>query len=424
MSLSSTRSLPHDNLLEISRPWTSWTPLVSQMSSMYPSIRLISLQAVARWWFFLDAGLIGSGPFKNAERAINFSLSPSPSCGPITASEPILKGGIMAFVLADSGWALKIVPPSTGIDRLQLSLPPTMPWYSQAFVLQLLITTSTAVIMAPSIMLCNNCGHSMDAQVPCSPVDVNRYLHYGGRISEAEADLCSNTIVRWQEQVFDYDAEIFRMRFALGKLEGVRQSLIDCIQTSDGLLAPIRRVPRDILQDIFEYVYTHSRALLYQSVIIVPAFRREPRDDVFSLGEWYSGKDTLLMMEIEVYVCEEGPTEILTSPLCINTSRTFPSSIESPNAERHQPLRLSMTTCWQFLVPILALHLLHLPLAWHAAVTICPSSLPVLSQAQATRTHDQFTTSLPTSPLSSSCLLNAKDLRVQTLSTTALCCVI
>ncbi|KAK0463447.1 uncharacterized protein EV420DRAFT_1089204 [Desarmillaria tabescens] len=108
--------------------------------------------------------------------------------------------------------------------------------------------------MAPSIMLCNNCGHSMDAQVPCSPIDVNRYLRCGGQISEAEADLCSNTIVRWQEQVFDYDAENFRIKFALGKLEGVRQSLVDCIQTSEGLLAPVRRIPRDVLQDIFEYV--------------------------------------------------------------------------------------------------------------------------------------------------------------------------
>ncbi|PBK80179.1 hypothetical protein ARMGADRAFT_909174, partial [Armillaria gallica] len=54
------------------------------------------------------------------------------------------------------------------------------------------------------------------------------------------------------KEIYKYDAEIFRMKSALEKLQGVRQSLVDCIQASEGLLAPIRRVPRDVLQNIFE----------------------------------------------------------------------------------------------------------------------------------------------------------------------------
>ncbi len=106
--------------------------------------------------------------------------------------------------------------------------------------------------MPHNITLCDHCGHSLDAQAPSFPLDTNIYLRCGAQISESEADFCTNAIAGWQEEIHKYDAEMSRMKSALEKLQNVRKSLSDCIQTSEALLAPVRRVPRDVLQYIFE----------------------------------------------------------------------------------------------------------------------------------------------------------------------------
>ncbi|PBK80327.1 hypothetical protein ARMGADRAFT_893833, partial [Armillaria gallica] len=54
------------------------------------------------------------------------------------------------------------------------------------------------------------------------------------------------------KEIHKYDAEISRMKSVLEKFQNVRKSLSDCIQTSEALLAPIHRVPHDVLQYIFE----------------------------------------------------------------------------------------------------------------------------------------------------------------------------
>ncbi len=108
--------------------------------------------------------------------------------------------------------------------------------------------------MPHNITLCDHCGHSLDAQAPSFPLDVNMYLRSGAQISESEANICSNTVVGWRDEIHKYDAEISQMKSTLEKLQGIRQSISDCIQTSEALLAPVRRVPHDVLQDIFEWL--------------------------------------------------------------------------------------------------------------------------------------------------------------------------
>ncbi|KAK0468732.1 hypothetical protein IW261DRAFT_1517575 [Armillaria novae-zelandiae] len=108
--------------------------------------------------------------------------------------------------------------------------------------------------MPQGITLCDHCDHALGAQALSFPLDINTYLRSGAQISESDADLCSNAIVGWQNDIHKYDAEISRMKSTIEKLQGIRQSLSDCIQTSEVLLAPLRRVPRDVPQDIFERI--------------------------------------------------------------------------------------------------------------------------------------------------------------------------
>ncbi|KAK0451257.1 uncharacterized protein EV420DRAFT_1312172 [Desarmillaria tabescens] len=106
--------------------------------------------------------------------------------------------------------------------------------------------------MPPYITLCDNCGHSLDTHVSSLHFDTDAYLCCGAQISESEADICSSTISSWQTKLAKCDVEILQLKTALEKLEDVRQSLADRIQRSRTLLAPIRTIPRDILQIIFE----------------------------------------------------------------------------------------------------------------------------------------------------------------------------
>ncbi|KAK0495991.1 hypothetical protein EDD18DRAFT_226856 [Armillaria luteobubalina] len=107
-----------------------------------------------------------------------------------------------------------------------------------------------------SILLCNNCGQSFDTQAPSLRLDADAYLRSGREINASETDLCSSTILDLQKKISEYDAEVSRLNTTLEKLQAGRQSLARCSKKFESLLSPIRRLPRDVLGEIFEFICT------------------------------------------------------------------------------------------------------------------------------------------------------------------------
>ncbi len=106
------------------------------------------------------------------------------------------------------------------------------------------------------IQLCHNCRQCFDAQAPSLPLDTASYLRHWGQPNDSEAELCTNAIVNLQKKISEYEAEISRLNTTLEKLKTGRRSLTSCKEKYESLLSPIRRLPRDVLQDIFEFVCT------------------------------------------------------------------------------------------------------------------------------------------------------------------------
>ncbi|PBK89936.1 hypothetical protein ARMGADRAFT_909106, partial [Armillaria gallica] len=71
-------------------------------------------------------------------------------------------------------------------------------------------------------------------------------------INASETELCSSTIIDLQKKISEYDSEVSRLNTALEKLKASRQSLARCSKKFESLLSPIRRLPRDVLGEIFD----------------------------------------------------------------------------------------------------------------------------------------------------------------------------
>ncbi len=106
------------------------------------------------------------------------------------------------------------------------------------------------------ILLCNNCGQLFDTQAPSLRLDADTYLRSGREINASETELCSSTIIDLQKKISEYDAEVSRLNTALEKLKAGRQSLARCSKKFKSLLSPIRRLPRDVLGEIFDFICT------------------------------------------------------------------------------------------------------------------------------------------------------------------------
>ncbi|KAK0220127.1 hypothetical protein IW262DRAFT_1382934 [Armillaria fumosa] len=106
------------------------------------------------------------------------------------------------------------------------------------------------------IQLCNNCGQSFDTQAPSLRLDADAYLRSGREIDGSETELCSSTIIGLQKKISEYDVEVSRLNTTLEKLKASRQSLARCSKKFESLLSPIRRLPRDVLIEIFQFICT------------------------------------------------------------------------------------------------------------------------------------------------------------------------
>ncbi|KAK0196398.1 hypothetical protein F5146DRAFT_2690 [Armillaria mellea] len=106
------------------------------------------------------------------------------------------------------------------------------------------------------IQLCHNCGRCFDAQAPSLPPDTAVYLRHWGHLNDSEAELTTNAIVDLQKKISEYEAEISRLNATLEKLKTGRRFLTSSMKQYESILSPFRRLPRDVLQDIFEFVCT------------------------------------------------------------------------------------------------------------------------------------------------------------------------
>ncbi|SJL18264.1 uncharacterized protein ARMOST_21849 [Armillaria ostoyae] len=106
------------------------------------------------------------------------------------------------------------------------------------------------------ITLCNNCGHSIDIQVPSLPLDVAGYLRAGRQISsELEEETYSQTLSALHKKISECNSEISNLKDIMKNLEDGRQLIRSSVlRKVQSLVAPIRRLPLEILEVIFGYV--------------------------------------------------------------------------------------------------------------------------------------------------------------------------
>ncbi len=106
------------------------------------------------------------------------------------------------------------------------------------------------------ITLCNNCGHSFDIQVPSLPLNVAGYLRAGRQInSELEEETYSQTLSALRKKISECNLEISNLKSIVKNLKDGRQLIRNsALRKVQSLVAPIRRLPLEILEMIFGYV--------------------------------------------------------------------------------------------------------------------------------------------------------------------------
>jgi hypothetical protein len=104
--------------------------------------------------------------------------------------------------------------------------------------------------MSESI-LCAKCGHTVanDIEVPTTPVPDLLGGHYVA--SESQAQMISDTILVAQADILRLDGEITRLNAILDGLTRKRDTLQTYTQLHTALVAPIRRLPPEVLSEIF-----------------------------------------------------------------------------------------------------------------------------------------------------------------------------
>ncbi|KAK0435822.1 uncharacterized protein EV420DRAFT_1343354 [Desarmillaria tabescens] len=106
-----------------------------------------------------------------------------------------------------------------------------------------------------SITLCSNCGHSFNTQVSSLPLDVDAYLRSGRQIiPRMEEEAYSQTLSELRKKIYEYNSQISSLKCIVENLEAGRQMIRKSVRKVRSLVAPIRRLPPEILSIIFECV--------------------------------------------------------------------------------------------------------------------------------------------------------------------------
>jgi hypothetical protein len=101
--------------------------------------------------------------------------------------------------------------------------------------------------MAPQ--LCANCGHAVDVEVLVSPVP--ELLRSDIILSASQERIVRATISAAQSHISQIDDEIARLQKSLENLEHKRDALLAYSKAHIPLVAPVRRLPPEILSEIF-----------------------------------------------------------------------------------------------------------------------------------------------------------------------------
>ena len=105
-----------------------------------------------------------------------------------------------------------------------------------------------------SSALCANCGYTIanGIQLPTTPVpDLIQDAHGAYVASESQAQLIHNTISSTQANISQLDGEIHRLQAVLDGLKHKRDALQTYTHLHMALIAPIGRLPPEILSEVF-----------------------------------------------------------------------------------------------------------------------------------------------------------------------------
>ena len=100
-------------------------------------------------------------------------------------------------------------------------------------------------------VLCAKCGHTVanDIELPTTPVPDLLGGHYIA--SESQAQMICDTISAAQADILRLDGEITRLNAVLDGLTRKRDALQTYTHLHTALVAPIRRLPPEVLSEIF-----------------------------------------------------------------------------------------------------------------------------------------------------------------------------
>ncbi|KAK7464793.1 hypothetical protein VKT23_006000 [Stygiomarasmius scandens] len=101
-----------------------------------------------------------------------------------------------------------------------------------------------------SIRLCNRCNAEISAPDTTSPAAGLEQLRSMHTLSIAEATSTRHTVANFQKHLGQYDAEISSLESILASLKEKRSELQKYINDKCSMLAPIRKLPLDVISDI------------------------------------------------------------------------------------------------------------------------------------------------------------------------------
>lgn len=101
-------------------------------------------------------------------------------------------------------------------------------------------------------MTCSKCGFVETADINAPPSPVPHLFQTQGAPSQTEATLIRRTLSGLHMDISKVDSEMRRLRGVLDRLSHTRSSLQRSLEAHKSLFAPIRRIPPELLAEIFQ----------------------------------------------------------------------------------------------------------------------------------------------------------------------------
>ncbi|KAJ7274948.1 hypothetical protein C8J57DRAFT_1127747, partial [Mycena rebaudengoi] len=116
-------------------------------------------------------------------------------------------------------------------------------------------------MLSPKIRLCDTCSHLFSLDLLPSPKEIADLVEIlRSNCDPSEPSLLRTVILSSPGELARYDTEIGRLQGILDKMQVARAALQSRYDTSRSIVAPVRRLPSEILRDIFALIPPDARS--------------------------------------------------------------------------------------------------------------------------------------------------------------------